>query len=255
MDARQDQAHIHLLVLSPAYLSSPYCRHEMQRAVAVDPDFTQGCVLPVVREACTLPPEIHVPEPLHVKLIDDTRPDQWDLLTERCRIDLGTSAAEWLRARDQVRDAMLDGRSVNLVVLGSPERERLLAQLKEDLGELAIVDLDSGATVGRQNLITEILRELGINGEARRPPNDLDDLHKHLMAARAPVRLAFRHFILNSRVNNYKPDFFSALKHLVDKRKLILLIESRAPYATLLPLANCLSKLQMKTVELRGRTP
>jgi hypothetical protein len=75
------------------------------------------------------------------------------------------------------------------------------------------------------------------------------------MAARAPVRLAFRHFILNSRVNNYKPDFFSALKHLVDKRKLILLIESRAPYATLLPLANCLSKLQMKTVELRGRTP
>ncbi len=39
MDALQDQADQHLLVLSADYLSSPYCRHEMDRAIALDPDF------------------------------------------------------------------------------------------------------------------------------------------------------------------------------------------------------------------------
>jgi hypothetical protein len=256
MDAIQDQAQIHLLVLSPDYLASAYCLHEMKRAVAADPSFSKGCVLPVVREACTLPPEIAVPGPLYVKLMDDSKGDQWDLVTARCEADLGVSAAEWLRAREQVRDGILDGRSVNLVVMGSPNHKGLLDQLREDLGALAIVDLASGAAAGRQGLITEILHELGTKSEARRPPNDLRDLHTCVMAAPAPVRLAFRHFdILKSRANNYKEDFFSALKFLVEARKLVLLIESRAPYATLLPATNSLSKIQMKTVELRGRTP
>jgi len=37
MDAVQDQADRHLLIFSPDYLSSPYCRHEMDRAIALDP--------------------------------------------------------------------------------------------------------------------------------------------------------------------------------------------------------------------------
>ena len=37
MDATQDQAEAHLLILSPEYLQSEYCRHEMQRAIACDP--------------------------------------------------------------------------------------------------------------------------------------------------------------------------------------------------------------------------
>ena len=137
---------------------------------------------------------------------------------------------------------------------GSPDRKGLLVQLREDLGQLAIVDVASGATAGRQSLITEILHALGNTGEARKPPNDLRDLHSCVMAAPVPVRLAFRHFdILKSRANNYKEDFFSALKFLVEERKLVLFIESHAPYATLLPATNSLSTLQMKTVELRGR--
>lgn len=256
MDAIQDQAEIHLLVLSPDYLASDPCLHEMKRAVAADPSFSKGCVLPVVREACTLPPEVKIPNPLYVKLIDDSKGDQWDLVTTKCGADLGVSAVEWLRAREQVRDALLDGKSVNLVVQGSPDRKGLLGQLREDLGGLAIVDLASGATVGRQSLITQILHELGMNHEAGKPPNDLRDLHTCVMAAPSPVRLAFRHFdILKSRPNNYKEDFFSTLKFLVEERKLVLLIESRAPYATLLPDANSLSKIQMKAVELRGRMP
>src|SRR4051812_45243844 len=41
MDATQDQADVHLLVLSPDYLSSAACIHEMERAVALDPAFSK----------------------------------------------------------------------------------------------------------------------------------------------------------------------------------------------------------------------
>jgi hypothetical protein len=259
MDAAQDQADIHLLVLSPDYLASDACLHEMKRAVAADPSFSDGRLLPVVRVECTLPPDIRNPNPLYVKLIDDSAGDQWDLLASRCGVDLGVSPSEWLRAREQVRDALVDGRSVNLVVKGDPDHKGLVGQLGEDLKGLAIIDLASGATVGRQNLITEILRALGQGGEARRPPNDLSDLHRCIMAAaavKAPVRLAFRHFdLVKTRFDSYKEDFFSTLKFLVDDRKLVLLIASRAPLATLLPATNLLSEIQIRTVELRGRTP
>ncbi len=62
MDELQDRAQIHLLVLSPDYLASRPCLHEMQRAVASDPLFNTGSVLPLVRVGCELPPEIKVPE-------------------------------------------------------------------------------------------------------------------------------------------------------------------------------------------------
>jgi hypothetical protein len=39
----------------------------------------------------------------------------------------------------------------------------------------------------------------------------------------------------------------------MDCRKLVLLIESRAPYVSLLPANNSLTKLQAKLVELKGR--
>ena len=47
MDALQDQADKHLLVLSDDYLRSAYCRHEMDRAIALDPDFNLGVVIPL----------------------------------------------------------------------------------------------------------------------------------------------------------------------------------------------------------------
>ena len=250
MDATQDLAEIHLLVLSPDYLASEPCVHEMRRAVAGSP----GRVLPVVREDCTLPPEVQGSDPLlYVKLMGEGTADQWDLMTARCEVDLGVSAAEWLRVRDRLREAMLDRRSVNLIYQGSPDREGMLSQLRADLGGLAIVDLHSGATVERHLLVREILRELGINRVVQGPHGDLDELNTCILAA-APVRLAFRHFdIVTSREAEYTDNFFAAMAYLVEKRKLTLLVESRAPFATLLPATNSLSKIQMKTVELRGR--
>ena len=55
MDALQDNAERHLLVLSPDYLGSNYCQHETQRALKLDPKFTQGLLLPGTGEARTLP--------------------------------------------------------------------------------------------------------------------------------------------------------------------------------------------------------
>ena len=49
MDYLQDQADKHLLVLTEKYLLSDYCRHEMERAIAVDPIFARGVVIPLLR--------------------------------------------------------------------------------------------------------------------------------------------------------------------------------------------------------------
>src|ERR1035437_6126848 len=253
MDRVQDSADVHVLVLSPAYLASAACRHEMARAIDVDPDFQHGHVIPVVRVPCDLPEEIRPPNPLYVNLTDDRDAAQWDLLLRGCGADLGANAPDWLGARAQVREYLSRGQSVNLVVKGEPRRREFLERLREDLGgAVAVVDLDSGAAASRRSLVAEILRACGTPAEVPNVPEDLAVLHNRLSDLPG-TRLCFRHF---DRVAEraYGLDFFSALKFLVmDCRKLVLLIESRAPYTSLLPANNSLTKLQMKLVELKGR--
>jgi hypothetical protein len=58
MDAVQDGAEMAMLVLSPEYLNSPYCVHEMDRAIRRDPTFARGIVVPVKRTHCELPAKI-----------------------------------------------------------------------------------------------------------------------------------------------------------------------------------------------------
>jgi hypothetical protein len=253
MDGAQDPADVHVLLLSPDYLSSAACRREMERAIATDRDFQAGRVIPVLRLPCDLPPEVRRPNPLYVDLTHDGDVDQWDLLMRGCRADLGTGAPDWLEARDQVREYLRRGQSVNLVVRGEPKRRELLEQIGQDLdGKLAVVDLDSGAAASRRRLVAEILRVCGTPADVPNEPEDLGVLHNRLNDL-PQTRLCIRHF---DRVadRSYGLDFFSALKYLVmDCRKLVLLIESRAPYSSLLPANNSLTKLQAKLVELRGR--
>ena len=52
MDAVQDGAAMAMLVFSPDYLNSPYCVHEMERAIQRDPKFARGIVIPIKRVAC-----------------------------------------------------------------------------------------------------------------------------------------------------------------------------------------------------------
>ena len=90
MDAVQDQAERQLLVLSPEYLASKPCTHEMKRAIDLDPDFNQGIVIPGLRADCKLPNNIKRPNPLYVDLRDDRQDEPWDKLLAACGADLGS---------------------------------------------------------------------------------------------------------------------------------------------------------------------
>jgi TIR domain len=253
MEATQDQADIHVLVLSPDYLASVPCRDEMQRAIAADPDFGNGRVVPVIRLSCDLPEEMRQREPLHVNLIDAGNAGPWELLLRACGASLSADAPHWLNARNQVLQYLRRGQTVNLVIKGDPKPREFLARLREDLcGDLALVDLDSGAAASRRRLVAEILKVCGAPAEVPPEPEDLAVLHDRLNNL-SRTTLCLRHF---DRVagRSYGLDFFSALKHLVmDCRKLVLLLESRVPYVSLLPDNNSLTKLQAALVELKGR--
>jgi hypothetical protein len=103
MDAAQDGATMAMLVLSPDYLNSPYCIHEMERVIRQDPKFARGIIVPVKRVHCELPAKIKRPKPLYVDLQDDSNADQWDQLLRSCKADLRASAPHWLDALHNTR--------------------------------------------------------------------------------------------------------------------------------------------------------
>jgi hypothetical protein len=259
MDAIQDQADQHLLVLSEDYLRSDYCRHELERAVATDPDFTRGSVIPVKRLDCTRPPELHnptplaPPDPLYLDLRDDGQPEPWAMLLAACGADLGCDAPHWLQVRDRVRDLLDAGHSVNLAVSGQPSWRPLIDQLRSGpLPQLGLVNLERGATAPRRGLILEILTALGHRPTLPGEPNDLAELER-LLCAGPRATLALTHCDLVAHRPQYGVDLIACLRYLMmDARKLVLLAQSRSPFSTLLPRDHPLSEIDIQTVELRG---
>jgi hypothetical protein len=255
IDATQDTADVHVLVLSPDYLASSACCHEMERAVARDPRFEHGIVIPVKRAEVTLPDSISVPNPLYVDLTDDSVASAWDRLLQACNADLGTDAPSWLDARDETRRFLERGQSVNLVVNGDVEWRGLLSDLQRGaLADLALVDLGKGVAASRRGLVSEILRAFGMTATVPAEPDDLAELDRFL-SARTRSRLVLTHFDLATGRPAYGVDLFAALRYLVmDSRKLVLLVQSRRPFAALLPVGHPLSEITgLQTVELRGR--
>ena len=254
MDATQDLADVHVLVLSPEYLASGPCVHEMERVIARDPRFEKGIVVPVKRVDVTLPDSIRGPNPLYADLTTDTAAPPWDLLLGACGADLGTDAPSWLEARDETRRFLLRGQSVNLVVNGDVEWRGLLSDLQRgDLSDLVQVDLAKGATASRRGLISEILRAFGMTATVPPEPEDLGELDRFL-SARKRSRLALTHFDLTASRPAYGVDLFAALRFLVtESRQLVLLVQSRRPFAALLPAGHPLSESGLQTVELRER--
>lgn len=253
MDAIQDSADIHLLVISPEYLKGASCVHEMHRAIALDPKFEKGIVLPVQRAACTLPPEITDPNPLYVKLTDDSDAAAWKRLMVVSGADLGVAAPGWLRTRDELVRFLERGQSVNLVVTGNPKWRELIQHIREErFSDLALVNLDSGATASRPGFIAEILTALGSKATVPNPPYDLAELDRAIKS-RPLSRIAFLNFDhVNHRYED-KIDLFSALRFLImDARKLVLLAESRTPFGALLPSSHPFSQMDLKTIELKG---
>jgi len=254
MNATQDQADVNVLVLSPEYLVSELCKHEMERAIARDPTFENGFVVPVKRAKVDLPAAIRHPNPLYADLVDDGTPPPWDLVLQACGADLGTDAPSWLAARDETRRFLVRGQSVNLVVTGVVAWRELLGDLRRGvLADLVQVDLESPATASRRGLIAEILEGFGIAAPVPAEPEDLVTLD-HFLSARPHSRLALTHFDLAAFRPLYGVDLFSSLRFLVtESRKLTLLVQSRRPFVSLLPAGHPLSESGLQTVELQGR--
>ncbi|NJL29514.1 MAG: toll/interleukin-1 receptor domain-containing protein [Thermoanaerobaculia bacterium] len=253
MDAVQDQAEVNVLVLSPEYLASDYCQYEMNRAIARDPDFKNGSVVPVKRAEVSLPAALHRSETLYLNLTDDSVAKPWDLLLGACRADLGTAVPAWLEARAEIRRFLERGESVNLVVHGKPAWRELIDDLcRRSLRDLAVVNLEKPAAA-RRGLIAEVLAAFGVPAVVPAEPEDLGELDRFL-AARGRSLLALTHFDLAAVRAAYGVDLFAALRYLImESRQLVLLAQSRRPFATLLPAGHPLSEINLQTVELRGR--
>jgi hypothetical protein len=247
----QDKAERHVLVLSADYLASDMCRHEMERALKRDPVFADGAVVSLRRDDAAVPATIR--PSLYVDLRDDTRADQWDLLLKACAARLGATAPDWLAAHDDIARFLGNNRSVNLVVYGEVRwRAMIDALCAHPALQLASVDLDSGATVPRDGFVAAVLATLGAARSIPRPPYDLPEFDRILME-RGLSRVALRHFDRVLGRPDYDVNFFASLRHLVmTERRLVLLVHSRAPVATLLPQGHQLSHIDFATVELRA---
>jgi hypothetical protein len=254
MDQTQDQADKHILVFSEDYLGNKYCKHEMTRALKSDPKFKHGVVVPVMRGGCALPSTIsRWNPPLYVDLQDDKQADQWRLLLQSCDADLGTTAPDWLAARDAIVRLLGRGESVNLVVRGEPKWRALLDYMvREHLPGLALVNLEDPDTTSRRGLLAAISQALGQRAALPEQPGDLSGF-KSLIMTRSGSTVGLIHFDLAPHRPYYDVDLFAALRYFImDARSLVLLVESRTRFAALLPPDHPLSAIDIKTVELGG---
>ena len=257
MNALQDAAERSLLVLTPEYLESPACLHEMRRAVAKDPDLTQGLTLPVVRGAGPLPPELgdSFGAALRRDLQDDGDAASWDLLLrDLVNGDLGVEVPHWLEVLEDVELALAGGTSVSLQVQGRAAWEALLEEVKRRFArDLVDIDLESASTFARPDLVRTVLRGLRVQKPVPEPPRDLLPLEEVLIE-RDSTWLVLRHFDAVRHMAGGDYHFFAALRSLIQRRKLTVLFQTRKPFATLLPADHPMSEINsLRTVALRGR--
>jgi hypothetical protein len=253
MDGEQDGAEKSLLVLSRDYLASNYCMHELRRAVARDSDFSRYLTLPVRLDDAVPPTELN--GSIHADLADEARADQWGKVLDGCEGDLGCMAPSWLAARDALVRELGRHRSVNLVVRGDKlEWRSMLRDLGENyVPDLGLVDLQNPATNTRDGFALEIVRSLGLRVTSlARKPHDLIDFRDKILALKRKVRVGITHFDLFPHRRAYDIDLVATLRWLImeNERPLTLLVQSRAPFAELLPSRHPLSEIDMATVEL-----
>jgi hypothetical protein len=251
MDHWQDQADRQLLVISANALASGPCRHEMQRAIGRDPDFTGGVVVPIRRDDTPLPSRLTAP--LFVDLRDDRVAGPWDALLAACDARLGVPAPHWLEKRDRIVRLLNDRRSVNLVVGAGVPWQPLVRHLGTLDGlALAEIDLESWGVASRPALLQTVLHGLGSRRALPDRPHDLLEFGREI-EARPFSRIALVHFDMVGHHSDYSQDveLFAALRHLINtQRKLALLVQSRAPFQSLLPRTHPLSEIDMTTVTL-----
>lgn len=258
MDAVQDRADLTVAVLTEEYMRSDYCRHELERAVARDPEFKTGGLVPVLLEPCSLPACLQGPKkPLWVDLRGKRRdPAAWKLLMEACGADLGLEAPGWLKARDKLLDHLESDESVNLVTHGNEAWQNLLEHVLDgDAGRgIGCIDVQNPLVTTRRALIEEIMRQCGVSVAMKRGRGeDLVALSKAFSLRSGPAWLALKHFDFVNELSYWDIPLFNALRYLIsDERKLLVLLHSRVPFVQLLPPDHPLSRVAnvFKIVEL-----
>jgi hypothetical protein len=242
MDHEQDRADATIAVLTPQYRDSLYCMHELERAVA------RHKVIPVVQEECKIPGILNDPHPiLHVDLQEPESPYAWGDLLDACE------APEWTLKIDRVVRFLERGQSVNLVCLGAHLWKPFLRRVRQRITNLGEVDLEDGQATTRQSLVQLILDQFGYSGSVP-ARGDLVEFSRVLTMKKESCRLALLHFDYAPRRKDYEHDFFASVRNLVmDSRKLVLLVQSHADFASLLPGNHPMSTMDIKTVELLSR--
>lgn len=255
MDALQDAADRHILVLSPEYLGSDYCLHEMKRALKADAKLDRGLVLPLLRVDCSLPKPFNGwNPPLYARFQDDSQVEPWRKLFEACKAEgLGAAAPDWLRARDEVARKLARDESVNLITRNGGNWKDLLADVKEkQFPGMALIDMANPDTMTRRGLLTAICQALGHAKPLPAEPFDLSGF-KAVLQARAMTHIAISHFDLANHRQGFDIDFFAALRYFImEQRKLTVVIQSRSALAALLPQEHPLSNISIASVELQG---
>lgn len=253
MDAMQDRAHVSVLVLSPEYLASVPCQHEMARAIGRDPTFANGVTIPIKRVDCPIPTEIRAPDPLWVDLRDDRKADRWDaLLTAACEDDLRIDAPDWLAARDRAIALFAEGVSFSVEVDGEASVGAFGRELARRLEPDVVADCLAGSLGTRADLVSRIVEEIG--GKPEPSPRDLVALDRELMRRREATRLLLYHADRLRSREGFDGSFFDALRALTDARKLQLVLVLRGAFEAILPdRYQWVSDHVLERVELRGR--
>jgi hypothetical protein len=247
MDETQDKAEIQVLVLSPEYLTSESCLHEMKRAIK------RGKVVPILKADCNLPD--YIKKILYIDLRNDKNSEQWDKLLKGCDADLGCEVPHWFKVRDEICTSIRDRQSANLIVHGNVKWRELIDHIRNSaIGDLVRVDLGKPNILSRRDLVVEIANALKISTNIPEEPKDLAELYR-LLSLRADVsKLAFTHFDVVKSRPYYDVDLFTTLRYLImESRNLVLLVQSRQHIAELLPQDGLLSPINFQTIELKGR--
>lgn len=218
MDATQDLADKHVLVLSAAYAASPPCAREMTRAVATDPGFNHHKVLPIRRDATPVPDALKGADPM---FFSDLRSDSdraaeaiWDKLLGQCGQTLGAPVPHYLSMRDEVVRLLAANRSVNLVVEHGIRWHGMIDDLvgRAGLG-LGRLDLYKGGTETRHGFVAGVLEALGTI--ATIPKQGHLARFSQILGTLGQRRLALENFDIVTQRREYDADLFAALLYEV----------------------------------------
>ena len=257
MDATQDQADRHVLVLSATYAVSVPCQHEMIRAIATDPGFHHHKVLPIRRDGTPIPAALSGADPMlysDLRLDPDIQTaDTWDKLLGQCGTLLGAPVPHFLAVRDDIAGLLLENHSVNLVVDRGIRWHGLIDDLvgRPDL-RLGLLDLFKGGAETRHGFVNSALEQLGAAAVPRQ--NHLAHFSR-VLGTLGQRRLALQNFDIVAQRPEYDVDLFAALLYEVRQvRTIVLLLQSHVPVANLAPSGHQWSiDLGLYTVNLQTR--